>query len=715
MNTKTDPAPIPVTPGWSSSLFFRFAIRKHGKPLAATVLVVIFLAQLLGSGGDFSRLQYAVFDLYQRMNPRQMETFPVAIVDIDEKSLSKFGQWPWPRTLLARLIENIHARGALVIGLDIILPEPDRLSPQEFAAAYPDIQPGLKSDLEKLPSNDEILANTLKRIPVVVGRAAIDKPTSTSTDAPITPAQVSGGDALAFLTSFPGHLTNVSAVNRAAAGFGYLNASLDPDGVARRMPVALAVDGKIAPSMGLELIRVALGANWFTVNVEEEGITSVSTGEVEIETDPQGRIALHFSGAKAQRRVSALDVLSGQAPKDAFAGQIALIGVTGLGLADVATTPISPRIDGVEIQAQFIENLLFGSRLKRTDLVLTIESVALYASGLLLIFLMPLAGPLYGLSALLALLVAQFGSGFWAFNQYGLLLDPAYPAIGSIAVFLALMLTHVTEADRNKRLLRAQLEIERLENARMGGELAAARDIQMGILPDPKSIKGIPDNLLVHAFLEPAREVGGDFYDLFMVDEYRLYFIIGDVSGKGVPASLFMALSKALCKSAVLRKNASVAELMVIANSEISRENPAYMFVTGVAGIIDSRTGDIEFCNAGHDNPFVVGPGKTVHQLESVGGPPLCVMDDFPYPVEYAKLEPGEMLVLTTDGINEAMTADDQMYGNKRMAELLDSLPGDCDPEAAIQTLYDDVKTFVADADPNDDITVLALKFLQHG
>ena len=255
------------------------------------------------------------------------------------------------------------------------------------------------------------------------------------------------------------------------------------------------------------------------------------------------------------------------------------------------------------------------------------------------------------------------------------------------------------------------LLVEREDNARMSGELNAAREIQMGILPDPENIEGLPENLDLHAFLEPAREVGGDLYDLFMLDEHRLFFVIGDVSGKGVPASLFMALSKALCKSAALRTDASVAELMTTANREISRENPAFMFVTAVAGVIDSRTGELEFCNAGHDSPCVVAPGLATKSLNSDGGPPLCVIDDFDYPLDKARLEPGETLVLTTDGVNEAMTASQKMYGTDRLTVCLTRNSDNNAPKNVVATLYDDVKTFVAGAEPNDDITVVAIRF----
>lgn len=701
--------------GRSNSSVARLACAGKGRPLAVLVLAAVFLLQITGGGSDFNRLRQAAFDFYQRLQPRAVESIPVAIVDIDEQTLRQFGQWPWPRTKLASLIEKTHELGALAIGLDIILAEPDRMSPQEFADDYPGLPAGLESGLRQLPSNDDLLAATLRRVPVVLGRSALPAAAALAKGTRFTPVQVEGEGAVPFLIPFSGHLPNVPTVAGSAAGYGYLNATLDPDGVVRRMPALLAVDGKIVPSMGLELLRVALRANWLTVTATKDGIQSVTVGEAVIETDSGGLVTPHFSGHHPQRLVSASEVLSGKASAKKFAGQVVLIGVTGLGLGDVVTTPVSSRISGVEVQAQFIENLLFNTRLKRGSEIFKAELLALALSGALLIFILPWGGPIRGAAALGVLLASQFGASFVAFSQARLLVDPTHAALGSAVVFLSLVISHMTEADRKRRALDAELAAGRLITARMSGELAAARDIQMGILPDPDDIEGLPPGLVVNAFLEPAREVGGDLYDFFMIDDQRLYFMIGDVSGKGVPASLFMALSKALCKSAALRDSTSVADLMMVANAEISRENPAFMFVTAVAGILDVRTGDIEFCNAGHDHPYVVLPGTPPHPLESVGGPPLCVMDDFPYPVERARLKPGETLLLTTDGVGEAMTVDNEMYGTARMVDLLASFSGAADADDLIPALYKDVKNFVGEAEPNDDITILSIKYQPPG
>jgi adenylate cyclase len=700
-------------PGWSSHALARGLAAEHGRIVAVITLCLMILIQAIVAQSGFNRMGQSLIDFYHRLSPRIVENLPVIIVDIDEATLRAQGQWPWPRTRLAELIDKVGQMKPLAIGLDIIMPEPDRLSPGRFAAAHPGLSADLQQRLTGLPSNDAVLAQTIARWPVVPGRAALTQKQQPGalTPVPQTPVQITGYPPQGFITGFPDHLTNTAVIEKSATGFGYLNSIQDPDSIMRRMPTVIRIGDQMAPTMAAELIRVAIGANWIETEATAKGMTGVRIGQVVLPTAPDGWINLHFSDADPRRRVSAQKILNGSVDQNILAQKLVLIGVTGLGIADVYATPVTPRMDGVEIQAQFIENLLYGLRLiKAPDQAATQAMLLLLMAGLLIAF-----GPVLGIgfmtaATVITITLAMF-VGFEYFRLARQIVDPGIFVLGLVLTYLVMMMARLIEDDRDRRLMTHSLQIEREDNARMSGELSAAREIQMGILPDPDNIQGLPDSLEVHAFLEPAKEVGGDLYDLFMLDDHRLFFVIGDVSGKGVPASLFMALSKALCKSAALRSDASVAQLMTTANIEISRENPAYMFVTAVAGIIDARTGEIEYCNAGHDSPLVVTSGKASISLDCDGGPPLCVIDDFDYPLDHAQLAPGDTLVLTTDGVNEAMTASQKMYGGHRLIQCLSQHADDNSPKNLIAKLYDSVKEFVAGAEPNDDITVMAIRY----
>jgi serine phosphatase RsbU (regulator of sigma subunit) len=521
-----------------------------------------------------------------------------------------------------------------------------------------------------------------------------------------------GETSVAHVQAYESHHINVPDIDAAASGRGYLNDTRDPDGVVRTMPLLLAVQGELAPTLALELLRVALGIQWYSVHGSSSGVHDIQLGESLIPTDPDGRIRLYFSPAYAIRRVSALSILRGTQEPGFLANRIALIGATGVGVTDVAATPVATRMDGVEIQAQVLENLLDGARLLRPALTRWLELCVFLGIALVFILLFPRLRPAYGILVFLAGVVITGAGSLACFLFARWLVDPTFPTVGNIPMLVVLLAAGLATAERQRRELDAALEEARLERMRIAGELQAAREIQMGMLPAPGAIAGLPANLAFHAILEPAQEVGGDLYDAFMLDAQHFFFLVGDVSGKGVSASLFMALSKTLCKSVVLRAHGTLDILMCTVNKEISRANPADLFVTALMGVIDTHTGEVEFCVAGHDAPILLRIGEPPRALETIGGPPLCVLDDFPYTANRLRLQPDDMLLLITDGITEAQDPEQQLYTLPRALAYLTSIHHEQLTAArACQGLYDDVKRFTSGAPPSDDITVMAIRF----
>ena len=647
-----------------------------------------------------------VFDAYQRFFPRNVTRFPVAIVDIDERSLQSFGRWPWPRARVAQLIEAAHQFGALAIGLDMIMPEADRLSPQELLADRKDVDPALRAKLDELPSNDAILADMLRRMPSVLARAGLlVSAEKTAPPRPQTPVQITGESPINFLSAFPGEIANIAQIEQAAKGRGYVNDTRDRDGVVRTMPLVLAVNGVIAPSLALEILRVATGERIYEVRGDRAGALGVQIGSSFIPTDRDGRIRLHFSPPAGDRRVSASTLLDGTAKPGALKNQVAIIGVTGVGVADVAPTPIHSGTYGVEIQAQFIENILAGTRLLRPQAAPWWELFAL--CGIVLPMIGLSRRMLFAAAIFLGGTVLLFGSSVLLFLFQRSLYDATFPAVGSALTFLLLLLGQFAVSERRRHELGLALEEERVERLRVAGELRAARDIQMGMLPDPRTIENLPPTIDFFALLEPAQEVGGDLYDAFMIDSQRLCFIIGDVSGKGVPASLFMALTKTLSKSLARRQEMPLERVMRLINEEVSRENPASMFVTIILGVLDTATGAVELCNAGHNAPIRLSPGEGPLEQEGAAGPPLCLDEEFPYTTQRLQLASGDMLILFTDGVTEAENEQQNHYGTARAVECFGAMPEDA--AAACAQLHADVKRFIGGAPQSDDLAIVAI------
>jgi adenylate cyclase len=681
-------------------------------PRWAALLLLIIILPLPWTSSDVRLgLSNGVFDIYQRLYPRKLERLPVAIVNIDEASLKAIGQWPWPRTELAKLIEMAAAEGALAIGLDILMPEADRFSPSQLVARHPGLDAETRGRLAALPNNDDLLAMRIFALPVAVGRAGLNGAGAAKPTDPTT-VRIKGPPPDNLLR-FDGHLPNVESIDAAAQGHGFLNSDPSRDGAIRSVPAVIGIGDEIYPSLAVEMLRLAVRQQTVTLASGVGGVRGLHVGQSFLPLDADGKIRLHFSHTERKRWISALDLLQGKLDTNIFANKLVLIGATGLGLRDAPPTPVSKRMDGVEIQAQIIENLLAGSRLLRPGWTTRAEiALLLFLGGILI-----LAGrdaPPWRLIVLYAVpAVVTVVTTFVMFTQSRLLLDPSPALLGSTLMAAFLLTAGFAHANRRRRALNRALELEKLETARMSGELGAAREIQMGILPDPKNIAGRPENIDFFALLEPAREVGGDLYDAFMVDDNRFFFVIGDVSGKGVGASLFMALSKALCKSAALRGETDLARIVGLASAEIARENPAMLFVAAVAGILNTETGLLQFCVAGHDAPILKSRDGSIRPLDSKGGPPFCVIEDFPYPIEEVQLDPGDLLVMFTDGVTEAQGADNIQFGLERVNAYLAQSERDADTEMVCGGLRDAVQVFTGGQPPFDDMAIIAVQYLE--
>ncbi len=685
----------------------------HGRPLGAAILVLLLALSLFPSLPAISELRMALFDGYQKVAPRKRTLAPAIIVAIDEKSLHELGQWPWPRTTMAELIETIAQNRPAAIGVDVLMPELDRMSPASIAGLIEKLDAKLAHRLAQLPSNDSVLADTLRRHPVALGIAGLEQKGSPSASNRTAPFRILGTDPTPHLRHFTGTLRSLEQLDAAAPGHGLL--SVDPSGgVVRRVPLVVSVDGVLTPALSMEVLRIATQTPAFVVVGEPNRIKGLGIGHVFIPTNADGTVWVHFGPHDEDRFVSATDVLHGRVDAEQMRDKIALIGATGLGLLDYQTTPIGQRIPGIEVHAQILEGVFEDSLLQRPEFLMNLERVLLLASGLILVLAVPVVKPRTAALLYAVLVAGLLAAGFALYYWQRMLVDVAWPvAVGTI-LFGVMLTGTLTEADRQRRTLRRALQAEREAAARAAGELEAAQRIQMGMLPPPSAKFYGDPRFSLQALIEPAKSVGGDLYDFFKLDDDRLFFMVGDVAGKGLPASIFMAVSKALYKSAALRMEhrADIGEVMRAANGEIARDNPEMLFVTVFAGILDLKSGDLNWCNAGHDPPFCLRPGqKLPTRLEGEAGPPLCVIEGYAYCPERYRLLPGETLCLFTDGVTEAMNAGDELYGRQRLFSILKSSAGSTEAVQLVNAIRDDVRAFVLTTERSDDLTILVLRW----
>ncbi|MDH3547969.1 MAG: SpoIIE family protein phosphatase [Gammaproteobacteria bacterium] len=251
--------------------------------------------------------------------------------------------------------------------------------------------------------------------------------------------------------------------------------------------------------------------------------------------------------------------------------------------------------------------------------------------------------------------------------------------------------------------LQAAYAIIKKHSERMEQELSVGHDIQMSMLPITFPEK---PEFALHACLQPAREVGGDFYDFFFVDDDKICLVVGDVSGKGVPAALFMAVTKTMLKTQAA-DDPSPASIVTRVNDDLSADNPASMFVTLFIAIVNTRTGEFCYTNAGHNPPYVLR-GDTTECLNQRHGPVLGAVEGVAFRESNSSLLKDDTLLVFTDGVTEAMNTDDQLYTEARLEELISGNTNK--PDSLTQRIIDDVEKYATGAEQADDITILAYR-----
>jgi adenylate cyclase len=687
-----------------------------GRAPALAVLAMLMIVRAIDPAVVQS-LRLRGFDFLEQLAPRKYQPLPVGIVAIDDKSLAQYGQWPWSRARLAQLVDKIAAGKPSVLGVDIIFAEPDRLSPGRLVESDPEIPAQLANELSRLPTHESVLADAIRKVPTVLAVGVSDEPRAHEAPSRVTMVLEAGGNPRPFLFTHPELLRSMPAIAAAERGQGSVDMEPDRDGVTRRVPLFISAEGRLVPNLALEMLRVGLGSGAVGIVSGSEGVQGGRLGALFVPTDGRGRIYPYFTLSYRARYISAADVLDGTYDANRFQGAAVLLGSSAVGLADENQTPLG-LMPAVEVWAQSLESMLTGNLLSRPAFLNKVEIAIVLVAGLVIIFAVPYQHPRTAAALFLCIVAVLFATALSSFKFSKLLLDGIYPALSSALVFGVMLSENLRVAEAGRRRLASELQHEREMEARLDGELNAARSIQLGLLP--RHFPGPPERRDVEVFasIEPARMVGGDLYDFVLLDPDHLSFAIADVSGKGVPAALFMAMTKEVLHTATLRYRNALDRVFIEANAKISAASEELgagganmMFVTVFAGILDLSTGMLVYVNAGHDSPFVMRAGIEPENFPLAGGPPLGTVDDFQYSIEQRQLAPGEILLAYTDGVTEAQDKNNALYSGARLEHLLVSAPMTT-AKAVVDFVREDVRRFAAGAEQADDITLLAVRWL---
>ena len=509
---------------------WRHGLIVWGVGLGVLVIVIAGIAALPGAFGHLSNL---VFDGYQRLKPRKEAGAPVVVVDIDEASLKKIGQWPWPRTTLAALVDRLGSLGAADIAFDMVFPEPDRTSPSHVISALRkegatiDLPPGAAE-----PDNDAALARAFANNHVVAG-IAISNETANPLPLPKAGFAFGGQDPKSYLPHFRGGVANLPELTHAASGMGFFSFPAKGDGVVRSLPLIAIAGGRLYPALSIEALRVAQQAGSYIIrstgasgeiNSGQAAMTALKDGAFAMPTGPDSQFRIYYSGLPQMKTIPAANILD--AGKSAalgqeIAGHIVLVGTSAVGLRDLVATPFREAMPGVRVHAEIIDQIMGQSFLARPDWVRGAEIALAAFLGLLLLLVEWRFGALVTTLTAIACVAVAVALSWIAFSRWRLLVDPILPAAAVGFAFAATMPVLLLLSNRERRFIHSAFGrylspalVERLagnpSELRLGGE---SRELTI-LFSDIRGFTTLSENLdpdaltkLLNDFLTPATDV----------------------------------------------------------------------------------------------------------------------------------------------------------------------------------------------------------------
>ena len=506
------------------------------------ILLVAAIGLRLNEPRWFLQLQLTVFDSFNRIKPRPYHgDSGVRIVDIDDETLERHGQWPWPRTQVAELVLRLSEMGAATTVFDIVFAEPDRTSPRTVVELWPEIPEfgDLRARVREMPDHDSVLAEIIGRVGNVVTGFVL-----TSGRAPRVPVSrgnfaMAGDDAGQFVQVHEGAVANLSEIAAAAAGNGNFNMVPEGDGLIRRVPLIVGFpdhttgESSLYPAISIEALRVVQGAGTMFIKSsgasgetafgEKTGISSIKVGQIVVPTDANGRLWVRYAGHQPDRYIPAWKILDGSAEPSLVQDHIVLVGSSAAGLLDLRATPIDPVLPGVEVHAEIIEQILEQDFAGRPDWAVGAEINYMLAIGLSLVLLLPRFGVLACAFAGSFVVAGAVGFSWYAYDVQRLLFDPVYPSVAVLGVYLSSSLINFMRTEAEKRQVRGAFSqylspalVEQLaqnpDQLQLGGETKEMTflfcDVR-GFTAISETYKENPQGLtlLINRFLTPLTDV----------------------------------------------------------------------------------------------------------------------------------------------------------------------------------------------------------------
>ena len=667
---------------------------KYKNYLTFFVLLIFLISIKIANPSFVKSISFLSFDLYQKIFPLNKSETDVVIIDIDEKSLGKFGQFPWSRSVFAKILENVNKTNPKAIGFDVFFTEKDKQSPDEFLKAY-NLIPTDVGEIQNLKGHDQLFKEKLENSKSVTAVLGSNVPSHSNYDRKAKARFLSkGGNPKNFTYSYPYSIGSLEMLETSVKGLGSISFLDQTDGIIRSLPLIVQFEKKMYPTMGLEMVRVGGNQKNLYVEMNEVGITRISSRPYKILSDPNGIIWIKYKKSLKSQYISASSVYDGEFDETRFKDKYVLIGASAQGLFDLVKTPLGKTIPGVEVHANVIENILDKTYLIRNPNTYVFELFFSILVGFMTFFLSQRIKPKYSLAVFFGSLIITIAIGFSYFLFKSELVDISYPIFILTITFLTGLYFRFLEENRIA-LSNLQKEAKLLKERELAG------GVQKSLFPNIERFENF-----IYAKNVPARDVSGDYYDVVKVSPNEYFFTLADVSGKGIKAGMYMAKASSIFRT-LSNLSYPLEKVVFGVNNELVEAKFKGMFVTAVFGKFNIETGEVNFVNAGHESIMVFDRNKNFEFIKSEM-PPIGIIKYFTESMVKSKTInlKDKTFVVYTDGVTEGYLQNGEELGAEGVQKIINDM-SEVTPKTIVEAIEKELNWGAEKL--RDDITCMAI------
>jgi len=668
-------------------------VQKNLNYFVFLILLTLLIFLKILNPAFIKSVSYLSFDLYQKIFAKEKES-EVIIIDIDEQSLGKFGQFPWNRKVFAKILDQLNSSNPKAIGFDIFFTEKDKQSPEAIIKSY-GLIPSDVADIQNLKSPDDIFSNKLKESKSIIAVLGSNVPSHSNYNRKAKARFLSkGGDPKDFTYSYPHSIGSLEKLEKNVKGLGSISFLDQLDGIIRSLPLIVQFDKRIYPTMGLEMVRVGSKQKNIYVELNEVGIKRISARPYKIDSDPNGIIWIKYKKSNKKQFISAGDVYDGKFQSNFFKDKYVLIGASAQGLFDLVKTPLGITVPGVEVHANVIENILDNSYLTRNPNTYIFELLFSIIVALITFILSQKIKPKYSLSIFFGNILAIIVIGFSIYKFRSELIDFSYPIFIVTLTFLTGLYFRFVE--ENKMAL-ANLQKE----AKLLKERELAAGVQKSLFPDISKFENF-----IFAKNVPARDVSGDYFDVVRSTPEEYFFTLADVSGKGVKAGMYMAKASSIFRTLTNLKF-PLEKVVFGVNNELVEAKFKGMFVTAVFGKLNIKTGELVFINAGHESILTFDENKNYEYIKSEM-PPIGIIKYFTESMVKSNTMnlKDKTFVVYTDGVTEGYIKNGEELGAEGVQKIINEM-SQVTPKSIVEAIEKELNWGAEKL--RDDITCMAI------